>query len=70
MTAYALQQAGDVRALFTVCLWSEGQTKTLSKGERNYYSPKNNSHNHYNKDDEPVTFIQTVSPALDFEYWP
>ena len=30
---------------------------------------KNKPHNHYNNEDEPVTFIQTVSPALDFEYW-
>jgi len=31
--------------------------------------PKNKPHNHYNNDDERVTFIQTVSPALDFEHW-
>ena len=33
------------------------------------FLPKNKPHNHYNNDYEPVTFIQTVSPALDFEYW-
>ncbi len=49
-------------------IWSEGKTKTLSQGEK-MILPKNKPHNHYNSDDEPVTFIQTISPALDFEYW-
>lgn len=46
----------------------EGKTKTLIAGEK-MFLPKNRPHNHYNGHDEPVTFIQTVSPALDFEYW-
>jgi quercetin dioxygenase-like cupin family protein len=46
----------------------EGKTKTLVPGEK-MQLPKNKPHNHYNDHDEPVTFIQTVSPALDFEYW-
>ncbi len=29
--------------------------------------PKNVPHNHYNSEDEPVTYIQSVTPALDFE---
>lgn len=29
---------------------------------------KNKAHNHFNMSDEPVTYIHTVSPALDFEY--
>src|SRR5438874_6002707 len=41
----------------------EGKTKTFSKGEK-ITLPKNNPHNHYNNEDEPVTFIQTVFPAL------
>ncbi|HLY71799.1 MAG TPA: cupin domain-containing protein [Puia sp.] len=49
-------------------IWSEGKTKTLCHGEK-ITLPKNKPHNHYNNDNEPVTFIQTVSPALDFEYW-
>jgi quercetin dioxygenase-like cupin family protein len=49
-------------------IWSEGKTKTLSPGEK-MILPKNKPHNHYNNDEEPVSFIQTVSPALDFEYW-
>jgi quercetin dioxygenase-like cupin family protein len=47
---------------------SEGKTKTLFPGEKIVLT-KNKTHNHYNNDDDPVTFIQTVSPALDFEYW-
>ena len=49
-------------------IWSEGNTKTLCQGEK-IILPKNKPHNHYNNDDESATFIQTVSPALDFEYW-
>jgi quercetin dioxygenase-like cupin family protein len=49
-------------------IWSEGETRILRQGEKVILA-KNKPHNHYNNDDEPVTFIQTVSPALDFEYW-
>jgi len=48
-------------------IWLEGKSKTLSKGEK-ITLPKNKAHNHFNNDDEPATFIQTVFPALDFEY--
>jgi quercetin dioxygenase-like cupin family protein len=48
-------------------IWLEGKTTTISPGEK-ITLPKNKAHNHYNNDDEPVTFIQTVFPALDFEY--
>ena len=48
-------------------IWLEGKTKTISSGEK-ITLPKNKPHNHYNNDDEPVTFIQIVFPALDFEY--
>jgi len=48
-------------------IWLEGKTKKISSGEK-ILLPRNKPHNHYNGDDEPVTFIQTVSPALDFEY--
>jgi quercetin dioxygenase-like cupin family protein len=44
-----------------------GQTKTLSAGEK-ITIPKNAPHNHFNNESTPVTYIQTVSPALDFEY--
>ena len=49
-------------------IWLDGKTATLSQGEK-IILPKSKPHNHYNNDDEPVTFIQTVSPALDFQYW-
>jgi hypothetical protein len=31
--------------------------------------PKNVPHNHYNNHDAPVTFIHSVTPALDFDYF-
>lgn len=48
-------------------IWLEGKTKTLTAGEK-ITLPKNKAHNHFNNDDVPATFIQTVFPALDFEY--
>lgn len=45
----------------------EGKIQTLNAGEK-MTLPKNKAHNHYNGSDEPVVFIQTVTPALDFEY--
>jgi quercetin dioxygenase-like cupin family protein len=44
-----------------------GETKTLSAGEK-ITLPKNIPHNHYNLEDMPLSYIQTVTPALDFEY--
>lgn len=46
----------------------EGKTQVLQAGE-SIILPKNIAHNHFNQDDEPVEFIQTVSPALDFDYF-
>lgn len=46
---------------------SDGATRKLKSGEK-ITLPRNQPHNHYNKSDEPLTYIQTVSPALDFEY--
>lgn len=48
-------------------IWLDGKTITVSAGDK-ITLPKNKPHNHYNNDDEPATFIQTVFPALDFEY--
>ena len=31
--------------------------------------PRNKAHNHFNLADEPVTYIHTTSPALDFDYF-
>ena len=44
-----------------------GQLHTLEAGEK-ITLPKNQPHNHYNQDDSPVTYIQTTTPALDFEH--
>jgi len=65
---HTLQDEGFEVLAGKLTIWSEGKTKTLSQGEKIILS-RNKPHNHYNNDDGPVTFIQTVSPALDFEYW-
>jgi quercetin dioxygenase-like cupin family protein len=46
----------------------EGQTKVLTAGEH-VTLPINKPHNHFNNSDSPAVVIQTVSPALDFEYF-
>lgn len=46
----------------------DGSTKILSKGEI-FTLPKNIPHNHYNNEDFPVSYIHTVTPALDFDYF-
>ena len=48
-------------------IWLDGKTRILSTGEKATL-PKNKPHNHYNNEDAAVTYIHTVSPALDFEY--
>jgi quercetin dioxygenase-like cupin family protein len=45
----------------------DGQTRTLSAGEK-ITLQKNVPHNHYNNEDTTVTYIHTVTPALDFDY--
>lgn len=45
----------------------DGKTSTLSAGEK-ITLPKLKSHNHYNNEDQPVTYIHSVTPALDFDY--
>ncbi len=49
-------------------LWSEGRISFLEGGEEKLL-PKNKAHNHYNSDSEPVCYIHTVTPALDFDYF-
>ncbi|MBK6364741.1 MAG: cupin domain-containing protein [Saprospiraceae bacterium] len=44
-----------------------GKTHKLSAGEK-ITLPKNIPHNHYNNDDNSVTYILSVTPALDFDY--
>jgi quercetin dioxygenase-like cupin family protein len=48
-------------------LFTEGKSKTLAEGQK-ITLPKNKAHNHYNNENEPLILIQTVSPALDFEF--
>ncbi|MGH2552799.1 MAG: hypothetical protein ACRDEB_03740, partial [Chitinophagaceae bacterium] len=31
--------------------------------------PKNKPHNHYNMDDEPVEYIQTITPGIDVDFF-
>ena len=45
----------------------DGQVKILSAGEK-ITLPKNVAHNHYNDELTPVTYLHTVTPALDFDY--
>ncbi len=45
----------------------DGKKQVLTEGEK-MTLPKNKPHNHYNNDDEPVVLIQTITPALDFDY--
>lgn len=48
-------------------VWVNGTTTTLAAGEK-IMLPKNKPHNHYNHHDDPVSFVQTVTPALDTEH--
>jgi quercetin dioxygenase-like cupin family protein len=45
-----------------------GAKRILSAGDKITF-PKNKPHNHYNDHDEAVTYIQTVTPALDMDYF-
>lgn len=45
----------------------DGQKHLLKQGDK-ITLPKNKPHNHYNTDNEAVVFIQSISPALDFDY--
>jgi len=48
-------------------IFLEGQTKKLAAGEK-ITLPKNIPHNHYNNEDTAVTYIHSVTPALDFDF--
>lgn len=45
----------------------DGKTHKISSGEK-LTLPINIPHNHYNDEDSPVTYLHSVTPALDFEY--
>lgn len=46
----------------------DGEKKYLQAGEE-ITLPKNIPHNHYNTDDEPAVYIQTISPGMDVDYF-
>ncbi|HEV7350459.1 cupin domain-containing protein [Telluribacter sp.] len=46
----------------------DGGERVFSAGEK-VTLPKNKAHNHFNSEDEPVIYIHTTSPALDFDYF-
>lgn len=48
-------------------LWLDGKTSTLTAGEE-FTFPRAIPHNHFNSEDEPVSYLLRVSPALDFDY--
>lgn len=45
----------------------DGKKQVLTHGEK-ITLPKNKPHNHYNAHNESVVFVQSVTPALDFDY--
>jgi quercetin dioxygenase-like cupin family protein len=45
-----------------------GNIQVIAPGEKIMLT-KNLPHNHYNNEDEPVVFIHTTSPALDFDFF-
>jgi quercetin dioxygenase-like cupin family protein len=48
-------------------VWADGKATTLEAGEK-ISLPRNQPHNHYNTDEGAVTYLHTVTPALDFEH--
>jgi quercetin dioxygenase-like cupin family protein len=51
----------------TLTVIYDGKTELLKSGQK-IILPKNKAHNHFNNEDEDLTIIHSVSPALDFEY--
>ncbi|MGE0636039.1 MAG: cupin domain-containing protein [Bacteroidia bacterium] len=47
---------------------ADGKVQVVAAGEK-IVLPKGKRHNHYNNHDEPVVYIHTTSPALDFDYF-
>lgn len=45
----------------------DNQERTLKPGEK-ITLPAGKPHNHFNKGNTPVVYVQTVTPALDFEF--
>ena len=45
-----------------------GEKKYLNPGEK-VTLPKDVPHNHYNTDDSPAVYIQTISPGIDIDFF-
>ncbi|WP_194774593.1 cupin domain-containing protein [Pararhodonellum marinum] len=52
----------------TLTYLKDGKKNYIGAGER-VVLPKNKPHNHYNTSDEPAAFIQTITPAIDVDYF-
>ncbi len=48
-------------------IWTRKNSFVIGPGEK-IRLPKNQAHNHFNKEGEELVYIQTVEPALDFDY--
>jgi quercetin dioxygenase-like cupin family protein len=48
-------------------IWQDGVITKLPAGEKMTLA-RNKPHNHYNDADLPVSYIHSVTPALDFDY--
>ena len=46
----------------------DGKQHNIKAGEE-VTLPKNKPHNHYNMDDEPVEYIQTITPGIDVDFF-
>jgi quercetin dioxygenase-like cupin family protein len=49
-------------------VWLDGRFQTISAGEK-VMLRKGVKHNHFNNDDEPVVYTQTITPGLDLDYF-
>jgi len=52
----------------TMSYFLDGEKKNLKAGEE-ITLPRNIPHNHYNTSDQPVVYIQTITPGLDIDYF-
>lgn len=64
---HALQEEHFEVISGTLTILLDGKNQILKQGDK-ITLPRNKPHNHYNNDNETVVFIQSISPALDFDY--
>ncbi|MFI1745791.1 cupin domain-containing protein [Thalassobellus sediminis] len=50
----------------TMTYFIDGKEYQLNKGEE-VTLPKNKAHNHYNTNDQPAEYIQTITPGIDID---